>query len=97
MRIWKQNNPDLNTYYMADQNLEYSSCEKDIGIFIDNKLQFDTHITSKVNKANIILEIIRKTFDFMDEQIFSLIFKGLVRSQGLVRNKYMGTTPQETC
>ena len=79
MRIGKQNNPDLNTYYMADQNLEYSSCEKDIGVFIDNKLKFDTHITSKVNKANSILGIVRKTFDYMDEQIFSLTFKGLVR------------------
>ena len=66
-------------YYMADQKLNISHCEKDLGIHIDDKLNFEKHVTQAVNKANRIMAIARKTFDYMDEQTFKYIFKGLVR------------------
>ena len=59
--------------------LEVSVCEKDIGIYVDQHLTFDTHIETKVNKANSIMGIIRRSFTYLDEEIFRLLFKALVR------------------
>ena len=44
-----------------------------------DKLNFEKHVTQAVNKANRVMAIARKTFDYMDAQTFSYIFKGLVR------------------
>ena len=59
--------------------LEASSCEKDIGVYVDQRLTFDTDTETKVNKANSILGIIRIAFTYLDEEIFRFLFKALVR------------------
>jgi hypothetical protein len=41
--------------------MEETIAEKDVGVTIDNKLSFDKHITEKVNKANSIIGVIRRT------------------------------------
>ena len=66
-------------YHMDGQKLKLSDCEKDIGVYIESKLNFETHINKAVNTANRNLAIARKTFDHMDAEIFTNIFKGLVR------------------
>ena len=53
--------------------------EKDIGIIVDDQLKFENHIQEKVNKANNIMGLIRRTFMHLDEGIFSKLFKVLVR------------------
>ena len=68
-----------NEYKMGTHTLSQSTCEKDIGVHIDNNLKFDVHINNIVNKANRILAITRKTFECTDDEIFCFIFKGLVR------------------
>ena len=66
-------------YVMEGHVLEMSDCEKDLGVHIDDKLNFDKHIDEKIKKANRVLAIIRKTFTHMDPNIFCQLFKGLVR------------------
>jgi len=71
-------------YNMDDGNgkiaeLSTTSVEKDLGIFIDNKLNFKHHICSAVTKANQICEIIRRTFTYLDEFVFKKLFTSLVR------------------
>ena len=78
MRIGKEE-PPLHSYKLEDHVLKYSSCEKDIGVYIDNALKFDTHINLKINKANSTMGIIRRTFEYMDKDIFCKLFKALVR------------------
>ena len=68
-----------NVYTMGNQNLNISQCEKDLGVLIDDKLKFDKHISAAVNKANKIMAVTRRTFDYMDSEIFCNIFKGLIR------------------
>ena len=53
--------------------------EKDIGVVIDNKLSFEKHIVEKVNKANMIVGIIRRTFEYMDKKVFRSLYTALVR------------------
>ena len=40
--------------------------EKDIGVTMDPKLKFDMHISNVVNKANRIMGVIRRTYQFLD-------------------------------
>ena len=49
--------------------------EKDLGIIIDNKLNFQNHI----NKANQKLGLINRSFKYMDKDMFLQLFKSLVR------------------
>ena len=67
-----------NGYKMGEQ-LEEVSSEKDIGVVIDNKLGFSEHLAEKVNKANRIVGLIRKTFVALDEEIFKCLYVAMVR------------------
>lgn len=80
MRIGKNKVDNYN--YKLDSNLnpmDKSSEEKDIGVVIDDKLTFEKHITQKVNKANSIVGVIRRTFEYIDNKIFKTLFTALVR------------------
>ena len=59
--------------------MEETKAEKDIGVIIDNKLSFEDHINEKVNKANSILGVIRRSFDHLDKDTFIMLYKSLVR------------------
>ena len=43
--------------------------EKDIGV-IDNRLSFEKHIVYQVNKANMIVGIVRRALEYMDKRVF---------------------------
>ena len=69
-------------YTMGSENehmLKETIAEKDIGVTFEKNLTFDKHMQEKINKANRIMGIIRKTFEFLDEEIFKCLFKSLVR------------------
>ena len=53
--------------------------EKDLGVFIDEKLNFRDHITKKVNIANRNLGIIFRSFTYMDKEMFLNLYKSMVR------------------
>ncbi len=75
---------NTSVYTMNDGNgsnivLDRVANEKDIGVTIDSKLSFETHIHEKINKANKMMGLIRRTFDGLNEENFILLYKGLVR------------------
>ena len=61
-------------YHMGDHTLFISECEKDIGVYIDYQLKFVTHINTMITKANRILAITHKTFDYIYRHSFNQIF-----------------------
>ena len=67
------------TYKMIDNILEDKLKLKDLGVIVDKHLTFSKHIAEKVNKANQIVGLIRRTFVFIDKHNFNLLYKGLVR------------------
>ena len=72
------------TYYLHDQDgksveLSRSEGEKDLGVMVDDKVNFDKHIQQQVNKANSIMGLIRRTYTFLDETSFRYLFQALVR------------------
>jgi hypothetical protein len=70
-------------YYLKSgnnvHNLKYVEHEKDLGITMDRRLNFDKHIQEKVNKANSMMGLIRRTFCHLDEENFKLLYKAFVR------------------
>ena len=68
-----------NTYKMEGEEITRSSEEKDLGINIDDKLKFQSHISIQVKKANQKLGLIRRSFTYMDTEMFLTLFKSLVR------------------
>ena len=66
-------------YSMEGKQLERSEEEKDLGVVIDTNLNFDKHISSKINKANSIAGLIRRSFEYLDAPMFKMLFTALVR------------------
>jgi hypothetical protein len=54
--------------------MEETIAEKDVGVTIDNKLSVDKHITEKVDKANSIIGVIRRTFEYLNLGVTVFLF-----------------------
>ena len=54
--------------------------EKDLGVVFEDNLKFNKHITVTVNKANKLLGMVKRTFSFMDKELFLTVYKSLIRS-----------------
>ena len=50
-----------------------------MGVTIDNRLTFSEDINNTVKKANNVMGLIRRTFKFIDKEIFALLFKSRER------------------
>ncbi|KAG7178057.1 putative Endonuclease-reverse transcriptase-containing protein 8, partial [Homarus americanus] len=58
---------------IAVGSLRKTTVEKDIGVVTDDKLTFFDHLAEKINKANKIVGIIRRTFVHLDAPIFKAL------------------------
>ena len=79
LKLGKENN---NEYYLGSTprtKLKEIQKEKDLGVIIDNKLSFKEHIAHCTAKANRMVGLIRRSFDFLNERTFVLLFKSMVR------------------
>ena len=63
----------------SKHQLEQVSSERDLGVVIDENLSFEEHMQTKINKANRLMNLIRRTFVYLDKENFSLLYKSLVR------------------
>ena len=48
-------------------------------MYTDNQLKISTHCQERINTTNKVLRFIKHTFKFIDEEIFQLLYKALVR------------------
>ena len=77
----KNDNP---VYYLTNSTgkkvpLEVTYNEKDLGVYVDPKMTFSMHVSIQVNKANKMLGMIRRTYEYLDKKSFRLLFTCLVR------------------
>jgi hypothetical protein len=57
-----------------------STEEKDLGIIIlDEKFKFQIHFNNQTNKANQRLGMIKRSFTYMDKNMFTTLYKSIVR------------------
>lgn len=55
------------------------SQEKDLGIIFQDNLKFDQHISNAVGRANRLLGLIKRSFIYMNSDLFLKLYKTLVR------------------
>ena len=67
------------TYEMDGDTITTTTEEKDLGVLMDNQLKFQAHIGTQIKKANQKLGIIKRTFSYMDKEMFTTLYKSLVR------------------
>ena len=67
-------------YKINGESIKEVQLEKNLGIWLDNKLTFETHITTKANKANGMIAVVEKSFTKFTKQVFLNIYKCLIRS-----------------
>ena len=73
-----KNNPN-NIYYLNGQEINSCNQEKDLGIYFDPDLNFKSHIFNITKKANQVMGIIKRNFNYIDTNVFTKLYKALVR------------------
>ena len=97
MWLLKLNSKKCKVISFGRQNLvnhTYSICEgnkiislervndiSDLGVILDDKLSFNSHIQQKINKAYSMLGILKRNFKNMSIITFVMLYKSIVRSQ----------------
>ena len=82
LRIGKEN-MDIDSNYLIKVRgissiMAHNTSIKDLGVIIDDKLNFREHINSKVNKAYSTLGIIKRNFRQMDRITFIKLYKSII-------------------
>ena len=75
-----RSNREIRSYELCDKQLETVGEKKVLGVIIDSKLYLDSHIFVKVQKANSIIAVCKKTFIKMTIPVFLKVYKGLIWS-----------------
>ena len=66
-------------YSMDGVELTVTTEEKDLGVLVDDKLDFGKHISEIVKKANRRIGLIKKGFDCLDKEMFMYLYPVLIR------------------
>jgi len=65
--------------YESDYKLESITKEKDLGVIFTTALKFSRNVGMAANKANRVVGAIRRSFRYMDGQMFVQLYKSMVR------------------
>ena len=74
-----ENTKHTHRYRICEQEMEHVYEEKDLGVVFDSEMSFREHIANKINKANSITGLIRRSFTFLDCESFTKLYCALVR------------------
>ena len=66
-------------YAIGGSLLEHVDQEKDLGVLIDSELTFEEHIFSKMKKANSIVGLISRSFEYPSPEMFRTLYIAFVR------------------
>ena len=80
MTIGKKLESPSYSYDLSSHIIEQVKSIKDIGVTMDSELSFDEHINIKIDTANKIVGIIRRSYRYLNCEIFLPLYKCLVRS-----------------
>ena len=66
---------------MNSKTLKVVNEERDLGIIFQDDLKFNKHISTKVQKANSMLGLIIRSFDYLDKNSYIRLYKAMIRPQ----------------
>jgi len=67
------------SYFSNGTEIERITQHKDLGIIFDDKLKFHDHASTVAGKGNRMLGLINKSFEFLEPEMVSKLYKALVR------------------
>ena len=73
-----KNNKKL-AYEMDGKKLKQVKEEKDLGVLVDDELNFHKQTSSAIKKANGVLVMMKKSFSAFDDTNLAILYKTLVR------------------
>ena len=86
------NNNPKRSYTLNGLGLEPISSEKDLGVMVDDKLNFHLHTAAATKKANQILGVIKRTYKTRDVNTIVTLYKSMVRPHLEYGNAIWGPT-----
>ena len=69
------------SYMLYGVDLMITEVEKDLGILVSSNLKSSNHVAAVAAKANARLGIIKRSFEFLDKEIFLALYLTMVRPQ----------------
>ena len=80
MHIGKDNPGTNYTMTKDGKESDIQTCEHetDLGVTFDTNLNFNKHIELAFGRANRMLGLIRRTFSYLDKDVFIKLYKSLV-------------------
>ena len=86
----KFNSEKCNTMHFGHSNPQYmynldgnplnsSDAERDLGVLVSKNFKFGDHISKIASRANSIVGRIKRTFSYMDKEMFKSLFNTMVR------------------
>ena len=66
-------------YYLDGPVIDNIDSYQDLGIILDHQLKFHLHTTEVAAKANRLLGLIKKSFDYLDSDMLTKLFTAFVR------------------
>ena len=81
MRVTHNRDKSVPIYSLVQRRelLSSESAVKDLGITISQDLSWTLHVVEVVNEANKVLGLIKRTIGSVNKEIFSTLYKALVR------------------
>ena len=79
MKITHDKDKERTKYYISNIELKNVQNYKDLGVIISSDLSWSKHVEEIVNKANKILGLITRIVGNRNKDVFSLLYKSLVR------------------
>ena len=76
----KVNSDDHPKLTFNGNQVQQCSSQKHLGLFLDNKLDFNKHLDEKINKCNKIIGMMKKLSPSVSRQSSLTIYKSFVRS-----------------
>ena len=67
------------SYTYTFHPLKHVLNEKDLGVTVDEKLNFKLHISQKIAKANTMIYLVKHYFKHLDTEMLKLLYKSLIR------------------
>ena len=82
LTVTRKKSPVLTDYHLDNAILQRVQQENDLGVIVNSKLSWDTHISSIVSKANRMLGLLKRTCLFItDTKVRRKMYLALVKSQ----------------
>ena len=67
------------SYNMGTVELGTTKCERDLGVFFSDDLEWKQHVIACSSKANSMLSLIKKTFVSLDVKLVKILYTVYVR------------------